>query len=244
MLAVGAAGGVAVHAAIASPSATFTASTATPSPSNHAGGGRECLPPKLMSIANKVLDVAAGVTGQSRDQILAQLRAGKTLDQIAGDKASAIESQVLATLKSRLDERVGAGRLSADAETKLLAAAKTALEKAMSSDLSSRIPAAGAGRAACGPRAERGLMRTLVKVTAEKTGLSEQQVRQELRDGKSIDQIAGDKAQAVKDEVMKIEQQRMSTLLDRLMSRTGRSDGHGAGRGAAGGTLSEDDLGV
>jgi len=231
ILAVGAAGGVAVHAG--STSATLTATTASPSPSTstgNAGRNAACAPSRLDRAARQVLAIAATVLGKPQAEIEAQLRAGRTLDQIAGDKAATIEQQALAKLKARLDQMVSSGKLTADRETALLARATTALEKAMSSDLSQYLK--GEGGSDCDVR---GLLRLVVKVTAEKTGLTQQQVLQDLRNGQSIDQIAGAKAAEVKAAVLQIEQQRLSTRLDTLMSHQGLDQGGRRGaRGNAG----------
>jgi hypothetical protein len=256
MLAIGAAGGVAVHGAI-SPSLT----AATPSPSAGTGTGasprlgqRECRPTGgLRGAAEQVLGIAVSVTGQSREQILDQLRQGRTLDQIAGSKASTIEEQALAKLKARLDQMVSSGRLTSDRESAMLARAKTALEKAMSSDLSRFLQGSqGNGMGARGCRSGNGLLGLVVKVTAEKTGLSQEQVLQDLRNGESIDQIAGSKAADIKATVLQMEQQRLSTELDRLMSRQGlgRGDrgpshqGTGSSGGSSTGTTQSDLFGV
>ncbi|HXA29178.1 MAG TPA: hypothetical protein VN193_10585 [Candidatus Angelobacter sp.] len=143
--------GVGVHAATTG-GATLTASTSTPSPSASPGAGSKVCRPNQgagFGPARQVLSIAVSVTGQTRQQILDQLRAGKTLDQIAGSKAPAIESQALAKLKTALDKRVSAGKLDAAKEQTMLDRAKTALEKAMSSDLSGKLRAPGAG---CAPR--------------------------------------------------------------------------------------------
>jgi hypothetical protein len=235
IFAVGVAAGVGVHSATAS-NPTLTASTATPSPSP--GASNTCKPAErgaAFGAARQVLAIAASVLGQTREQILDQLRSGKTLDQVAGSKASTIEQQSLDKLKSALDKRVTAGKLSSTQETTMLAAAKTALVKAMSSDLSGRIPAAGAG-AGCTPD---GLLGTLVKVTADQTGMTVQQVMDALRSGKSIDQIAGDKAAAIKAAVLQEIQQRDASALDTLMGRGGLPGGGpragaGPGRGFGG----------
>jgi ribosomal protein S4 len=232
MLAVGAAGGVAVRAAT-SPSTTPTASS-SPSATPRAGNGTQCAPRPIAGAARRVLQIAASVTGLTQQQILDQLRQGRTLDQIAGSKAATIEQQALDKLRTRLDAMVKSGKLTADAETRLLDRAKQELEKVMSENLSSRIPANGRPPASCGLR---GVLRLLVKVTAEKTGLSEQQVLQDLRNGESINQIAGSKAADIKASVLQMEQQRLSTLLDRLMAQTGLGNaarGRGAMRGMHG----------
>src|SRR5437879_4271620 len=90
VLALGAASGVAVHAAVSngSTSASLTATTASPSPSgsgkNHS---KTCEPARALGIAKQVLSIAVKDTGLTEKQILDQLRAGKTFDQIAGSKA-------------------------------------------------------------------------------------------------------------------------------------------------------------
>jgi hypothetical protein len=228
VLAIGAAGGVAVHAATSSsPSTSPTAATPSPSPE---AGNKTCAPKPLLGAARQVLSIAVKDTGLTQQQILDQLRAGKTLDQIAGDKAQQVEQDALAALKTRLDKAVSSGKLTQDRENTMLDKAKSALEKAMSTDLSKRIPANGAPRA-CGARAGAKLLQTLVKVTAQQTGLSEQQVRQDLQKGQSIDQIAGSKAAAIKAAVLQQVEQNLSSRLDRIMSHTG--GGHRGGADTA-----------
>jgi hypothetical protein len=229
IFALGAAAGVTVHSVTAG--TTLTASTATPSPSPGTGNGKVCKPGRgggpALGAARQVLSIAAGVLGQTEQQITDQLRSGKTLDQVAGDKVSTIEQQALAKLKTTLDARVTAGKLSASQEQTMLDKAKTALEKAMSSDLGKRIPAAGAA-AGCTPG---GLLGTLVKVTADKTGMTVQQVMDALKSGKSIDQIAGDKAADIKATVLQMQQQKDASALDNLMGRTGLQGPHAGGMG-------------
>jgi ribosomal protein S4 len=221
VVALGAAGGVAVHAATSSSptSASLTASTPSPSPN----ATKNCVPNKELGIARQVLAIAAKDTGLTQQQILDQLRAGKTFDQIAGSKAQTVEQDLLAQLKSRLDKAVSSGKLTSARETALLDKAKTAIEKAMSSNLSSRIPASGSLQP-CGKEGrdgKHGLLRALITVTAQKTGLSEQQVMQDLRNGESIDQIAGSKAADIKATVLQQLEQDLSSRLDKIMSHSG-----------------------
>ena len=227
IFAVGVAAGVTIHSATAS--TTLTASTSTPTPSASPGsGGNVCRPAKGVALgaARQVLGIAASVTGQTQQQILDQLRAGKTLDQVAGSKAGTIESQALAKVKTALDARVSSGKLTSAQEQTMLDAAKTALDKTMSSDLSGKLPPAGSA-AGCTPP---GLLGTLIKVTADKTGLTVQQVMDQLKAGKSIDQIAGSKAADIKATVLQMQQQKESSALDNLMGRSGLQ-GPGAGGG-------------
>jgi len=220
MLAIGAAGGVAVHAATSgSPSsASLTASTSSPSPN---ASQKNCVPAPALGIAKQVLGIAAKDTGLTQQQILDQLRAGKTFDQIAGGKAQTVENDLLAALKTRLDKAVSSGKLTQDRETSMLDKARTAIEKAMSSNLSSKIPAGGTPQACGRGRGGLKVLQTLISVTAQQTGLSKQQVMQDLRNGESIDQIAGSKAAAIKAAVLQQLQQDLSSQLDQIMSHSG-----------------------
>jgi uncharacterized protein (DUF433 family) len=238
VLAVGAAGGVAVHAATSggSTNASLTATSPSPSASPNA---KTCVPGPALGVAHQVLAIAVKDTGLTQQQILDQLRAGKTFDQIAGSKAQTVENDVLAALKTHLDQAVSSGRMTSDRETAMLAKAKTAIEKAMSSNLSSRIPANGQLES-CGKGGRHGdgmggkVLRTLISVTAQQTGLTEQQVMQDLRNGESIDQIAGSKAAAIKAAVLQQLQQDLSKQLDEIMSHSGGFGmGHGGHHGAA-----------
>jgi hypothetical protein len=230
LFAVGVGAGVTVHSATAGTTLTAAAAAATPSPSASPGsGGNVCRPVKALRLgaARQVLSIAASVTGQTEQQITDQLRAGKTLNQVAGGKASAIETQALAKLKSALDGRVSSGKLSAAQEQTMLDKAKTELDKAMSSDLSGKLPPAGAA-GTCTPG---GLVGTLIKVTADKTGLTVQQVMDQLKAGKSIEQIAGSQAADIKATVLQMQQQKSSAALDNLMGRTGLKGSKGGAPG-------------
>ena len=225
IFAVGVGAGVTIHSATAG-AATLTGTTVTPSPAASPKSSTECHPPgKGLGPAEQVLGIAAGVLGQTQQQVLDQLRAGKTLDQIAGSKASTIEQMALDKLKAALDKAVSNGKLSSTQESTMLDRAKTTLEKAMSSDLSGKVPAAGAE---CTPP---GLLGMLVKVTAEKTGMTVQQVMDALKAGKSIDQIAGSKAGDVRAAVLQMEQQKLGAELDNLMGRSGLTAPGGGHKG-------------
>jgi hypothetical protein len=72
-------------------------------------------------------------------------------------------------------------------------------------------------------------------VTAQQTGQTVQQVMSELRSGKSIDDIAGSKAAAIKAAVLQQLQAKESSALDKLMGRNGLGGGPGLGHGPRGG---------
>jgi hypothetical protein len=232
VLAVGAAAGVSVHSAT---SATLTASTSpsastpTTSPRADVPDGRECHRGPALGAGKQVLSIAASVTKQTEQQILDQLRAGKTLNEIAGSNAATVEQQALDQLKANLDKKVAAGKLDATREKTMLDKARAALDKAMAANLSSKIPAAGT---VCLPG---GLFGTVVKVTAQKTGLTEQQVLDQLKAGKSIDDIAGGKAADIKATVLQMEQQKAASQLDTIMGHAGLPTPHQGGGKTHGG---------
>jgi hypothetical protein len=78
-------------------------------------------------------------TGLSAATVTRDVRTGKTLDQIAGAKHPAVEQDVLALVLQRLNRAVARHRITAQQEQQVLANAKSALDKLMSSDLSKRL---------------------------------------------------------------------------------------------------------
>src|SRR5439155_13564192 len=86
-------------------------------------------------LLSDVLRATVKETGLSRDAVRQRLRAGQTIDQIAGGKARAVERDVLTRLKTRLDKAVGDGKVTKDQEASLLAEAKTRVEKLMNAGL-------------------------------------------------------------------------------------------------------------
>jgi len=71
-------------------------------------------------------------TNQTPKAVIDQLRAGKSLDQIAGSKAASIRQQVLDRLKARLAKAVSAHKITQAQADQRLARWTTRLEKVMS----------------------------------------------------------------------------------------------------------------
>jgi hypothetical protein len=131
VIVVGAAGG-GIGYAVASRHPTAPAST-TPSitnntPSSAARGHHGTASARLLQHA---LGLIATQTGQSVATVRSELAAGRSVNDIAGSKAPAIESAILTQVTKLADHAVAAGRLSSTAEAPLLAAAKTKLEALM-----------------------------------------------------------------------------------------------------------------
>ncbi len=82
-------------------------------------------------VIERALSLLATQTGQSVASLRSQLEAGKSVNQIAGAKAPAIESAILAQINKLAAHAVSAGRINAAQETAGLATAKTKVEALM-----------------------------------------------------------------------------------------------------------------
>lgn len=152
VLAGGALASFGLGAAIAGPhfsSTTAAAVTTTPSGldaglGRHHGGGFAGLG------AGGVLKQLAADTGETPMQIVADLRAGKTLDDVANangrNMGGKVRADALAAVKSELDKGVTAKVITADQEARLLADAKDAIDVAMTAHPGGLLQGLGAGR--------------------------------------------------------------------------------------------------
>lgn len=132
-IALGAAGGgigyavASQHTTTAPPSSA--AGTTKPAPSSAATGKTSGA--RAAQLIQRALSLLASQTGQSVASVRSQLEAGKSVDDIAGAKAPAIESSILAQVTKLADRAVSAGRITAAQETAGLAVAKTRIAALM-----------------------------------------------------------------------------------------------------------------
>jgi hypothetical protein len=75
-------------------------------------------------------------SGLDAKTIRKDLASGQTFNQIAGDKASAVENDVMSGLKARLDKQVASGKMTQAQADAALSKARPALEQVMAADLS------------------------------------------------------------------------------------------------------------
>lgn len=147
-IATAGAGGAYMHLA-ASPTPSAGASSAPKTPEamtpgakthhhHHHGGG---------ALRALVRDTAKQ-TNQTPEQVLAELKAGKTFDQIAGTKAATVKQDVLAQAKTRLDGAVSRGRIDGTKEAAMLAKLSTQLDALMNKNLAARLQHVGKHHAA------------------------------------------------------------------------------------------------
>jgi hypothetical protein len=132
-IALGAAGGGIGYAVASQHTSTAPASSAAgatkPAPSSAATGKTSGA--RAAQLIQRALSLLASQTGQSVASVRSQLAAGKSVDDIAGARAPAIESSILAQVTKLADRAVSAGRITAAQETAGLAVAKTRIAALM-----------------------------------------------------------------------------------------------------------------
>lgn len=129
ILAAGSAAAVTMPMLNATPTAAIaTAAPATsPSPTTHAKHA------KLGQVARALLvKLVAHDTGKSVAEIRSELKAGKSLNDIAGTQAASVRTQALARVKKTLDRAVLKGKLTVQQEATLMTKAGKQLDKLMS----------------------------------------------------------------------------------------------------------------
>lgn len=174
------------HVAAQSTSAPQQQATATPQPTTTTGPAHGRRPGHGRGAPGVVALVraAADLTGQQPKDIMAQLRQGQSLAQVAAAKGSsgdAVVQAATATVKARLDKAVAAGRITqAQADERLNQFTTKAATLVNDTTLGSHGAAQGGRHGA----------RALINTTARLTGLQRQEVVAALRNGQSIAEIA------------------------------------------------------
>jgi hypothetical protein len=128
IIVVGAAGGGIGYAITSQHAAAAPLSTTAPSTNHSPAAGRAhraTAAKRGQALVARALGMLSRQTGQSVASIRAQLAAGKSVDEIAGAKAPAIEAQILGQLTKLGDRAVKAGKITAAQEASYLALAKT-----------------------------------------------------------------------------------------------------------------------
>lgn len=116
------------NASAATAAAQSSPAVPAPSPSVPLVRGKSILG---RALHHRLVKATAEATGQTPTQVRAELRSGKSLAQIAGDKVAAVEKTVTDATKARLDKAVAHGRITADQERDLLGKLQAAIDKEM-----------------------------------------------------------------------------------------------------------------
>ena len=133
-------------------------------------------------------EAAAKALGLTPEQLRAELMAGKSIEDVAKAKGvdlKNVQSAIVAAEKAAIDQAVKDGKLTPAQADKLKAALDKRADKIM--DLLKRHPAPGARRllGAAG--------KTALDATAKVLGMTPDQLKDALKSGKSIADIAKDK---------------------------------------------------
>jgi hypothetical protein len=127
VIAIGAAGGGIgyVVASQHTPATAAAVGTSPPTTAAPALKGRGGAATRAGALVQHALAMLAAQTGQSVAAVRSQLAAGRSIDEIAGSKAPAIESEILAAITKLADHAVTSGRITAAQEASDLALART-----------------------------------------------------------------------------------------------------------------------
>lgn len=133
VIAVGAAGG-GIGYAVASEHTTASATTTPTAPlstSPAAGTAKKPAAARGTALVQRALAMLAKQTGQSVASVRSQLAAGRSIDQIAGAKAPAIQTEIMSAITRLADRAVASGRMTAAQEQAALATATTRVQALM-----------------------------------------------------------------------------------------------------------------
>lgn len=131
---------------------------------------------------------ATAYLGLTRAQLAAELRAGKSLAQIAtarGKSVDGLEQALVTALRAKIEARRAAGKIDAARAQRMSARAEQLVERIVNA-----VPKA---KAAKRPKAQRGVL----GIAATYLGLTRPQLAAELRAGKSLAQVATARSKSV-----------------------------------------------
>jgi len=169
----------------ASPTPTATGASPSASPTAHPRwGGRG---PMIARFGGINLQSIATYLGMNVTDLRSALSSGQTLAQVAqahGKSASDLKTYLHNQLKARLDQEVAAGRITADRENALLSNADARFDQLINANLSQ------IGKPRGGPGFGHVPVGDILTPVAQLLGMNVTDLRNELRSGKSLAQIA------------------------------------------------------
>jgi len=176
-------------------------------------------------LAGGLIKATADATGLTNAQVVEQLKAGKSLTQIAQEKGKSADTIIAAVrteLKQRLDKAVTNKRLTQAKADEMLATfdknAPTVIQDAtLGQNIQQRQDQRQKGAAAS----------VLIKATSAVTGLTAKEITTELKAGKSLAQIAQSKGKTADDilakakELLAAREQTLLTDASTLINQAG-----------------------
>ena len=169
-------------------------------------------------VARTLVNATAEVTGLERSEVVEAIREGNSIAQVAeanGSSSDAVLQAGRENAQERLDEAVANGRITQEqADAALEQFDTSAPEVINDTELADNFERKG--------RRGQGGQGKLVQTTAEVSGLTPQDVVEELRNGKSMAQIAeenGSSADEILAELRTNGEERLTQMLERAEER-------------------------
>lgn len=170
------------------------------------------------SVTKALVNATAEVTGLERSEVVDALREGNSIAQVAeanGSSSDAVLQAGRENAQERLDQAVANGRITQEQADAALEQFDTrAPEVINDTELADNFERSG--------RRGRGGQGKLVQTTAEVSGLTPQEVVEELNSGKSMAQVAeenGSNADAILAELRTNGEERLNQVLERAEER-------------------------
>lgn len=176
---------------------TVTALGGTAAYAQSNAGGTDYTPAAIQQAAkerpgvlkNLIADVVKE-SGLSKDVFKAGFKDGKSINDILAANnvdAATVKTAVLADVDARIQQALAGGKINDEQAAKLTEKAPAVLDKLFAATPKAHHPRVEAiGKAA-------------IKTSAETIGITPRELVKDLRDGRTIAQVAGDKTQAVMD---------------------------------------------
>ena len=134
------------------------------------------------------LDAAAEALGVTADELRDALRDGKSIADVAGEKGVDVQTVIdalVADATAKIDEKVASGDLDADRAAEL--------KENLVERITDMVNHEGGFRGPGGPGFGRGPIGARLDTAAEALGITADELRDALQDGKSIADVAGEK---------------------------------------------------
>jgi len=212
-------GGVAVAGAATSGSSgssttpSSSSASSAPAAASDAGHARRGL---QLRVARLAVDTAAHTIGISTKDLVAAVRGGQTVAEVAqahNVEAKTVEDAITAALDGKVDDAVQAGKLDATRAATIKSKIPARVEKFV--EHTPKHAAAGVG-------ARQRVGRGLVATAAKAIGIEPKDLLAQLKDGKTVAQVAqahNVDPQTVVDAIVKAGTQRLEKLADNFVNK-------------------------
>lgn len=144
----------------------------------------------IEGIFGEMMRLATEETGLTVEEIAQQIRDGATLGEVITNNGGDVETviaSVLETVSGRIQEQVDAGTITQALADQLVATADQLLEDWMND--AAPFPRIGRPNNGRGERIEMGVFAEFVRVVTEMTGLTVQEIAEQMKDGATLSEV-------------------------------------------------------